>query len=675
MHRWHSFNDAIVLESLGIHDHPRPVKDYTDPEANPTTTIPHPPGWSNCATTPSLTSPKQRITTHVAEDIRAEGQISKLTSDGIYSISSTNPSKPFFTDDSDVIDVKEDSTIRAGVYALTMGIVGCLPDNVQRAMKSFSIKPEKQHITFSFPFMTNIIRQTAQLSTTHHQSHGLHHMTPMLLCDHSLNLIDGFDVVITLTADIQRCCVCVVHMTIYKSDSKEGVKQHYASLLKIILESLPQICLLPITSNCRGGTFVMLSDDCDPDEIATPLAETLMSARAADFLATGANPNEVILGLKENVILPCIISRPYAFRLAVTDVTSKLPDQDSERFVALAQYLLSDKCSEPELKKTDLLLKDPAFVPTVVRQFWALWGHELIAPKIFPIAKTLWDSDIIEDETAEQDHATVEGIQKWQTIFKLKCSSQRLSFREILQRLVQTLKAQGPIEEDPEDSKRQTNPLSSHHPRGIIPDGLCHQLPRGNSAAKTSQLFLNNNIILPEEGFERPRLNLASSTESIMRSSVEQGSSSDDGFEFTRFSSAFNESAPLPPDMDNERQYPCSLFCASPSVTQNIRHPSHHPFPFLPSSHGPLLPSRMPPALHSHVRHNDPLLMVAPPRRSDYFSRVFPPPRTPPYFHTQKLLSLADDRSRMRELRVRTNHAGPNIGLMRQPLDSGLFST
>ena len=45
-------------------------------------------------------------------------------------------------------------------------------------------------------------------------------------------------------------------------------------------------------------TFVLLSDDIDPDEIASPLAETLMSVRAADFLATGADPNEVILGLK-----------------------------------------------------------------------------------------------------------------------------------------------------------------------------------------------------------------------------------------------------------------------------------------------------------------------------------------------------------------------------------------
>ena len=37
-----------------------------------------------------------------------------------------------------------------------------------------------------------------------------------------------------------RCVVCVVHMTIYQSDTKEGIKQHYSTLLKTILEGLPQ---------------------------------------------------------------------------------------------------------------------------------------------------------------------------------------------------------------------------------------------------------------------------------------------------------------------------------------------------------------------------------------------------------------------------------------------------
>lgn len=74
-------------------------------------------------------------------------------------------------------------------------------------MKSFSIKPDKQHITFSFPFMTDIIHQTAQLTT---QSHALHQATPMLLCDHSLNLVDGFDAVLTLATDLKRLDVFTV---------------------------------------------------------------------------------------------------------------------------------------------------------------------------------------------------------------------------------------------------------------------------------------------------------------------------------------------------------------------------------------------------------------------------------------------------------------------------------
>ena len=88
--------------------------------------------------------------------------------------------------------------------------------------------------------------------------------------------------------------------------------------------------------------------------------------------------------------------------------------------------------------------QNPAFVPTVVRQFWSVWGHELIAPKIFPTAKTLWDSGM-EEKTTEQDSTSADSrINSWHSIFKLKHSSQRPSFREILQRLVQVLKAQGP---------------------------------------------------------------------------------------------------------------------------------------------------------------------------------------------------------------------------------------
>ena len=91
--------------------------------------------------------------------------------------------------------------------------------------------------------------------------------------------------------------------------------------------------------------------------------------------------------------------------------------------------------------------QDPAFVPSVVRQFWTLWGHELIAPKIFPVSKAIWDSGV-ENYNAKQpdnvDNASVEDFQSWRAIFRLKSSAGRLTFRDVLQRLVHALKAQGP---------------------------------------------------------------------------------------------------------------------------------------------------------------------------------------------------------------------------------------
>ena len=63
MHRWHSFNDAIVLESIGIHDHPRPVKEYTEPQHIITAST-----WSNKPLNRLPDSSKQRILASGVED-------------------------------------------------------------------------------------------------------------------------------------------------------------------------------------------------------------------------------------------------------------------------------------------------------------------------------------------------------------------------------------------------------------------------------------------------------------------------------------------------------------------------------------------------------------------------------------------------------------------------------
>ena len=69
MHRWHNFNDAIVLECMGFHDHPRPIKDCPELAADHTssaTPLPSSPRWqlNDITQTPSsqqLSSPSREI--------------------------------------------------------------------------------------------------------------------------------------------------------------------------------------------------------------------------------------------------------------------------------------------------------------------------------------------------------------------------------------------------------------------------------------------------------------------------------------------------------------------------------------------------------------------------------------------------------------------------------------
>ncbi|XP_022089852.1 uncharacterized protein LOC110978775 isoform X2 [Acanthaster planci] len=53
---------------------------------------------------------------------------------------------------------------------------------------------------------------------------------------------------------------------------------------------------------------------------------------------------------------------------------------------------------------------DHELVPFAIKDFWMIWGHELIKPLIFPVAKVIWD-----DEVQVEDSAS--GSLCWRALF------------------------------------------------------------------------------------------------------------------------------------------------------------------------------------------------------------------------------------------------------------------
>ncbi|XP_022081101.1 uncharacterized protein LOC110974071 [Acanthaster planci] len=145
---------------------------------------------------------------------------------------------------------------------LTMDVIGCLPDNIQQAIKSFSIKKETEHLTLSFPFMTEILRKTCSLG----KGAAGRYVTPMILCNHSLKLTNYHQAIVTLAPDYQRSTLCVVQFTICRSYTREGLHQHYTQLLSSVLKDFTKM-------RCFRFPQLVVLDDTDPMMIGSLCAK------------------------------------------------------------------------------------------------------------------------------------------------------------------------------------------------------------------------------------------------------------------------------------------------------------------------------------------------------------------------------------------------------------------
>ena len=84
--------------------------------------------------------------------------------------------------------------------------------NILQAIKSFSIRPGKQHVTFCFPFMMDILRRHFRSDVTNGgelvgslgASAEPNLLTPALFFDYSLEVIEGYQSFITLAPAVEQ---------------------------------------------------------------------------------------------------------------------------------------------------------------------------------------------------------------------------------------------------------------------------------------------------------------------------------------------------------------------------------------------------------------------------------------------------------------------------------------
>ncbi|GIY69546.1 uncharacterized protein CDAR_465561 [Caerostris darwini] len=274
---------------------------------------------------------------------------------------------------------------------LTMALVGCLPDNVQQAIKSFSIRPGKQHITFAFPFMEETLRSFCETESRNDtsgecgpKSNSTSSASSVLFFDECLEVVHGFQTYVTILPQLNKPCarssLPVVMLTLYQRDTTEGICRHFQSLIRTLVEHkvTPDFWKLPImVAELNSKYKELVLDIC---------AETINEIQTENLSHTfpGKSPEQMVQLLKEKILRPCILSYPEFLRRNTQEVIRTLTSTDPSYFLSLIELLQSTACSILDFKKIDMMFKNPGTDP-VIRDMWKVWGHEQISRKVFPV--------------------------------------------------------------------------------------------------------------------------------------------------------------------------------------------------------------------------------------------------------------------------------------------------
>ncbi|KAG8186797.1 hypothetical protein JTE90_010691 [Oedothorax gibbosus] len=274
---------------------------------------------------------------------------------------------------------------------LTMALVGCLPDNVQQAIKSFSIRPNKQHITFAFPFMEETLRSFCDCSGARSSDEAAPTKTTtsssVLFFDECLEVVHGFQTYVTILPQLNKPCarssLPVVMLTLYQRDTTEGICRHFQSLIRTLVEHkvTPDFWKLPImVAELNSKYKEMVLDIC---------AETINEIQTENLSHSfpGKSPEQMVQLVKEKILRPCLVSYPEFLRRNTQETVRHLTSTDPSYFLSLVELLQSTSCSILDYKKVDMMFKSPT-IDTAVREMWRVWGHEQISRKVFPVTMT-----------------------------------------------------------------------------------------------------------------------------------------------------------------------------------------------------------------------------------------------------------------------------------------------
>ncbi|XP_076349061.1 uncharacterized protein LOC143246366 [Tachypleus tridentatus] len=269
---------------------------------------------------------------------------------------------------------------------LTMGLIGCLPDNVQQAIKSFSIRPGKQHITFAFPFMEDTIKSFCDWSNTAEvggDPEKPRYISSGLFFDQGLEIVQGFQTYVTLVPYVNKGNFPVVLLTLYQRDTTEGICRHFQSLMRILSKKRLQTGLWKIS------TLVVNLSPKLREAVLNVCAETV-----ADFQSDGTchsfqekPTEELIMHVKQKLLRPYFASYRDLLRRNIQEVLRQLTTTDPAYFLSVLELLQGHGCSLIDFRKVDMMFKSPGIEP-VIKEFWKVWGHEQISRQVFPVTVT-----------------------------------------------------------------------------------------------------------------------------------------------------------------------------------------------------------------------------------------------------------------------------------------------
>ncbi|XP_046554747.1 uncharacterized protein LOC124264072 [Haliotis rubra] len=261
-----------------------------------------------------------------------------------------------------------------GLRRLSMSTIGCLPDNVQQAIQSFSIQDGRQHITIAFPHMVKDLRRCSNSFTKSPFGHGL-------FFHHEKSFIQGFDSFSTFYED--RCSTSrVLLLTLLETGSTVGITQHFKSLLALLLDTKSPLSSWNMPVCVTDATASQL------DDVIKTCAQTVLDIQRENLTKT--YPSETMSGLykyvKENIISPKFCNYHTHLETLLYHCLEQCSYTNPTQVFELMTYIQSSDCSEKEFLQVHSFMQSTS-TEAPLRELWLSLTRSRLIYKLFPASR------------------------------------------------------------------------------------------------------------------------------------------------------------------------------------------------------------------------------------------------------------------------------------------------